>query len=65
MLDEELAAKLERAIANNNTIVAVNVTDRERIVALLVTRCPSDSANFAAWSSNSSRNNENEKLEIS
>jgi hypothetical protein len=31
MLDEELAAKLERATANNNTIVAVNVTDRERI----------------------------------
>lgn len=32
---DELATKLERALTNNNTIVALRVTDRERIVAML------------------------------
>ena len=32
---DELATKLERAITNDNTIVALSVTDRERIVAVL------------------------------
>jgi hypothetical protein len=32
---DELGTKLERAITNNNTIVALSVTDRERIVAVL------------------------------
>ena len=31
---DELATKLERAIANNNTIVALSISDRERIVAV-------------------------------
>lgn len=31
---DELAEKLERAIANNNTIVALSVADRERIVGV-------------------------------
>ncbi len=35
---DELAEKLERAITNNNTIVALGVTDRERIVAVLTNR---------------------------
>ena len=32
---DELATKLERAITNNNTIVALSVADRERIVAVI------------------------------
>ena len=32
---DEPAEKLERAITNNNTIVALSVADRERIVAVL------------------------------
>ena len=32
---DELAEKLERAITNNNTIVALSVADRERIVAVV------------------------------
>lgn len=36
MLDgDELATKLERAITNNNTIVALSIADRERIVAVI------------------------------
>lgn len=35
MLDGELAAKLERAVAQGNSIVAVDIADRERIVAVL------------------------------
>ena len=31
---EELGTKLERAITNNNTIVALSIADRERIVTL-------------------------------
>ena len=33
--DDELAQKLERGIANNNTIVALSLADRYRIVAVL------------------------------
>jgi hypothetical protein len=32
---DELATKLERAITNNNTIVALSIADRERIVAVI------------------------------
>ncbi|MET0887447.1 MAG: hypothetical protein ABWX92_13465 [Mycetocola sp.] len=32
---DELATKLERALTNNNTIVALSIADRERIVAAL------------------------------
>jgi hypothetical protein len=32
---DELATKLERAITNNTTIVALSVADRERIVAVI------------------------------
>ena len=36
MLDgDELATKLERALADNNTIVALSIADRERIVAVV------------------------------
>jgi hypothetical protein len=36
MLDGgELATKLERALTNNNTIVALSIADRERIVAVV------------------------------
>jgi hypothetical protein len=36
MLDgDELATKLERALTNNNTIVALSIADRERIVAVV------------------------------
>lgn len=31
---DELATKLDRAITNNNTIVALSIADRERIVAV-------------------------------
>ena len=32
---DELATKLERALTNNNTIVALSIADRERIVAVV------------------------------
>ena len=32
---DELATKLERALTNNNTIVALSIADRERIVAVI------------------------------
>ncbi len=32
---DELATKLERAITNNNTIVALSIADREQIVAMI------------------------------
>ncbi len=32
---DELATKLERAITNNNTIVALSIADREQIVAVI------------------------------
>ncbi len=36
MLDgDELATKLERALTNNNTIVALSIADRERIMAVV------------------------------
>jgi hypothetical protein len=41
MLDGELAAKLERAVTNKNSIVALTVAERERIVAVLETEAPS------------------------
>ena len=37
----ELAAKLERAVANGNTIVALSLADRQRIVAMLGVNAPS------------------------
>jgi hypothetical protein len=37
MLDGELAAKLERSIANNDKIVALTLDDRHRIVEILET----------------------------
>ncbi len=40
MLGGELGAKLDRAVANNNSIVSVNRTDRERIVAVLGDEMP-------------------------
>lgn len=41
MLDGELAAKLERAVTNKNSIVALTVAERERIVAVLDSEPPS------------------------
>ena len=42
MLDgDELATKLERAIANQNSIVALSLDDRRRIVAVLAADPPS------------------------
>ena len=38
MLDGELAAKLRRAVENENSIVALNPTERERIVTVLAER---------------------------
>ena len=35
MLDGELATKLERAVTNQNSIVALSIDDRHRIVAAL------------------------------
>ena len=35
MLDGELATKLERAVTNENSIVALSIDDRHRIVAAL------------------------------
>jgi hypothetical protein len=40
MLDGELAAKLDRAVANENSIVALTLSDRERIVAVLDRESP-------------------------
>jgi hypothetical protein len=41
MLDEDgLSAKLERAVTNENLIVALTQADRERIVALLALHAP-------------------------
>ena len=41
MLDgDELAAKLERAITNDNTIVALSIADRQRIVDSDCRRAP-------------------------
>jgi hypothetical protein len=40
MLDGELAAKLDRAVANGNSIVALTLSDRERIVAVLDRESP-------------------------
>ena len=41
MLDGELAAKLERAVTNKNSIVALTVAERERIVTVLDAEPPS------------------------
>ncbi len=41
MLDGELAAKLDRAVTNKNSIVALTIADRERIVAVLDRESPS------------------------
>ena len=41
MLDGELAAKLERAVTNDNPIVALTPADRGRIVAALADDTPS------------------------
>ncbi len=41
MLDGELAAKLERAVTNDNGIVALTHADRERVVAALADDTPS------------------------
>ena len=41
MLDGELAAKLDRAVTNKNSIVALTIADRERIVAVLDSESPS------------------------
>ena len=41
MVDGELAAKLERAVTNKNSIVALTVAERERIVAVLDSEPPS------------------------
>ena len=38
--DDELSAKLERAITNDNPIVALTQDDRERIVAVLSPNAP-------------------------
>jgi hypothetical protein len=38
---DELAEKLERAVANDNSIVALSVHDRERIVTVLTADAPS------------------------
>jgi hypothetical protein len=38
---DELAEKLERAVCNANSIVALSVDDRERIVAVLSADAPS------------------------
>ena len=38
---EELAAKLERAVTNGNTIVALSLADRQRVVAVLADDAPS------------------------
>ena len=38
MLDGELAAKLKRAVQNDNSIVALSIADRERIVTALADR---------------------------
>ena len=35
---DELATKLERAITNDNTIVALSIAERERIVAVIADR---------------------------
>ena len=41
MLDGELAAKLDRAVTNENSIVGLTIADRERIVAVLHSESPS------------------------
>lgn len=38
MVDGELAAKLRRAVANHNSIVALSVTDRQQIITALAER---------------------------
>jgi hypothetical protein len=38
---DELAEKLKRAVSNDNSIVALSLHDRERIVAVLATDAPS------------------------
>ena len=41
MLDgDQLAMKLERAVANKNSLVALSLDDRRRIVAVLATDAP-------------------------
>jgi hypothetical protein len=37
----ELAVKLERALANSNSIVALSLADRQRIADVLATKAPS------------------------
>ena len=53
MLDgDELAAKLERALTNGDTIVAISLADRQRVVTVLGDDAPGDSRNSdACWSS--------------
>ena len=41
MLDGELAAKLERAVTYDNSIVAVSHSDRDQIIAALSDEIPS------------------------
>ena len=54
MLDGELATKLERAVTNENSIVALSIDDRHRIVAALGIDGPVRTrASFAACSSRS------------
>ena len=38
---DELAAKLERAVTNGDTIVALSLADRQRVVAVLADNAPS------------------------
>ena len=40
MVDGELGAKLNRAIANSNTIVALSAADRERLLEVLAKNTP-------------------------
>ena len=53
MLDgDKLAAKLERALTNGDTIVAISLADRQRVVTVLGDDAPGGLAQFrACWSS--------------